>query len=79
MEPQVPKGLTPVDSHAARRWAAGDTEHRRTVGLHPAHPEQNLALYIHRIEAAGWQLADQAFHDDGAVRRCSLRFVRPAR
>ncbi|MFF2073921.1 hypothetical protein ACFVXG_04100 [Kitasatospora sp. NPDC058162] len=78
MDRHVPGGLSPVDSHAARCWERGDAEHRRSIRLHPVHPERNLALYVQRIETAGWRLGERAFSDDGAHRRCSMRFVRTA-
>ncbi|WP_149030487.1 MULTISPECIES: hypothetical protein [Kitasatospora] len=78
MDRHVPRGLAPVDSHAARCRERGDAEHHRSIRLHPVHPDRNLALYVRRIEAAGWQLTDQAFSDDGAHRRCAMRFARTA-
>ncbi|KDN87411.1 hypothetical protein KCH_07830 [Kitasatospora cheerisanensis KCTC 2395] len=42
------------------------------------HPDQNLARYTLRIQAAGWHLAEQSFGVDGSYRCCEMRFVRPA-
>ncbi|MFJ4094652.1 hypothetical protein ACIPYS_23960 [Kitasatospora sp. NPDC089913] len=71
-------GLSPLDGHAVRCRERGDAEHHRSIRLHPVHPERNLALYVRRIEAAGWCLTERAFSDDGAYRRCSMRFTRTA-
>ncbi|MFD9686093.1 hypothetical protein ACFXPX_20845 [Kitasatospora sp. NPDC059146] len=78
MERHVPRGLGPVDSHAARCWERGDAGHERSIRLHPVHPERNLARYVERIEAAGWRLVERTYRDDGAHRRCSMRFARGA-
>ncbi|MFJ9606136.1 hypothetical protein ACIRS1_07220 [Kitasatospora sp. NPDC101176] len=75
MDRHPPAGLAPVDSHAAWCRERGDAEHLRSIRLHQAHPERNLALYVRRIEAAGWRMAEQVFGDDGTHRRCSMRFV----
>ncbi|MFD7447468.1 hypothetical protein [Kitasatospora sp. NPDC059827] len=42
------------------------------------HPDRNLARYVERIEAAGWRLVERTYRDDGAHRRCSMRFARGA-
>lgn len=63
--------------HAMRCSDRGDAEHRHDIRLHPAHPDQNLTMYVQRIELAGWHLVEQTFSDDGADRRCSLRFACP--
>jgi hypothetical protein len=62
-------------SCAQRCWERGDAKHHRSIRLHLVHPDENLALYVQQIEAAGWQLAEQAGNDDGAYRRCSMRFT----
>ncbi|RKE22057.1 hypothetical protein [Streptomyces sp. TLI_171] len=67
-----------MDNHALRCFERGDDEHVRSIRLHPVHPDQNLALYIGRIEAAGWHLEEQSFDVDEHYRRCRMRFVRPA-
>ncbi|MFD8597267.1 hypothetical protein ACFV1L_19910 [Kitasatospora sp. NPDC059646] len=67
-----------MDSYALRCFRRGDAEHVRSIRLHPVHPDQNLALYVGRIEAAGWGLSEQSFGVDGAFQRCEMRFVRPA-
>jgi hypothetical protein len=78
MNQHVSGGLSPVDSHAVRCRERGDAEHHRSIRLHQVHPDENLALFIRRIEAAGWQLMERAFSDDGGYRRCSMRFARTA-
>jgi hypothetical protein len=72
----MPGGLSRVDSYAKRCHERGDAEHTRSIRLHPIHPEKNLAMYVQRIEAAGWRSLAQDFSDDGPYRRCVMRFVR---
>ncbi|MFF4341784.1 hypothetical protein ACFY00_17845 [Kitasatospora sp. NPDC001540] len=78
MDRRVPSGLSPVDSYALRCFQRDDAEHVRNIRLHPVHPDENLALYISRIEAAGWHLAERSSGAEEPQRRCRLRFVRPA-